>query len=200
MNESKSEPELNLEKPGAGLPFFEWAIANYVIVPYSYHTIDEKQASTYFTKEADKILALARGLKPEKLSERVLIPRLRGMEDSSRYWSVAMTMQHLVIVGGSIRKVIIDLSNGGTKLQPTGTAAVKPNPDVDRETIIASFQEMAERFVRDTANINVNAFPKATFPHPWFGPLNAKGWLILAASHQRIHRHQTEEIVSRLSV
>ncbi|MBX3389322.1 MAG: hypothetical protein KF691_07680 [Phycisphaeraceae bacterium] len=42
-------------------------------------------------------------------AERVLIPRLRGLEDSSRYWSVWMMLDHLRIVNSQVAMVIASL-------------------------------------------------------------------------------------------
>jgi hypothetical protein len=44
---------------------------------------------------------------------------------------------------------------------------------------------------------NINAFPQLTYPHPWFGPLNAQQWLAFAAPHENIHRKQIEAIIAR---
>jgi hypothetical protein len=33
-----------------------------------------------------------------------------------------------------------------------------------------------------------------TLPHPWFGQLNARGWLWLLGAHTRVHLRQVREI------
>lgn len=35
----------------------------------------------------------------------------------------------------------------------------------------------------------------ATAPHPYFGALNAKGWIYFMALHRGMHRHQAEQVI-----
>ena len=199
MTSTHSTTEPKLDKPGAGLPFIELAVAKYIMFPIVRNSTTPAKAIKVFSEETDRINALVASVKPELLTERRLVPRLTGLEDSSRYWSVAMAIDHLVIVGNGITQVILDLSSSGaTKRPPRGTADVKPDPNVDAASTLDKFQQMSERFLAETKTIDVNAFPSATFPHPWFGQLNAHGWLTLAGMHQRIHRKQIEKIVSLL--
>ena len=134
----------------------------------------------------------------EKLTERRLIPRLPGLEDSSRYWSVAMTLEHLVIVGNGTRQLILGLSSGAGNFEKRGTADVKPNITVDAASILSAFKEMSERFTNDVRAVNIDAFPNNTHQHTWFGERNANDWLIFSGVHQRIHRQQIERIIARL--
>jgi hypothetical protein len=199
MNSTKNVVEPKLDKPGAGLPLIELTVAKYIMFPLAKRSTTPEKAIALFSEETEKILALTNSLKHESMTERTLIPRLRGLEDSSRFWSVAMAVEHLVIVGNGIRQVILDLSSSGaTSRQPRGTADVKPNPAIDPETAITSFRQMSEQFLLDTKTLDVNKFPAATFPHPWFGPLNAHGWLTLSGMHQQIHRKHIQEIIIQL--
>lgn len=199
MNSTKSTVEPKLDKPGAGLPLLELAVAKYIMFPLVKKSTTKQKAIDVFTEETEKIMTLIADLKPESLTERRLVPRLTGLEDSSRFWSVAMAIDHLVIVGNGITQLILDLSNSGTtKRQPRGTADVKPDPTVDAAVVISKFQQMSNQFIAETKTLDVDKFPSATFPHPWFGPLNAHGWLTLAGLHQRIHRKQIEKIISAL--
>lgn len=81
--------------------------------------------------QSDKILKLARGLSSEQLIERPLIARLQGLEDSSLYWPVAMTLDHLTIVGNLMAHAVIELSKGNNVLTVVGTAEVKPGAATD---------------------------------------------------------------------
>lgn len=198
MSKTTSLAEPKLAKPGAGLPFFEWAIAKYILLPRLFKNTNKEKALEFFSAEADKIIAISSNLDLEKLSQRRLIPRLAGLEDSSRYWSVAMTLDHLIIVSDSMRKLILGLSAGGRNFKRVGTADVKPDTNVEAATILSAFKEMTEHFVKDMSATNIDAFPDATHPHPWFGEQSASNWLTIAGAHMRIHRQQIEAIVSRL--
>lgn len=198
MNSSEPTTEPKLDKPGAGLPVIEWAMAKYVIFPKLFATTDKAGAIHIFSRQTEKIVALARGLDGTALAERRLVPRLRGLEDNSRYWSVAMTMQHLIIVGGGIGRYITKLSSGDNNIPKVGTADVKPAATVDAESIIKEYESMSAAFVAAATAANVLAHPNVTHPHPWFGPLNAHQWLVVAGAHQRIHKEQIEAIIARL--
>jgi hypothetical protein len=195
MTKLASEPKL--AKPGAGLPFFEWAMAKYLLFPRLFTTLTSADAKNMFAEESKKIVALVSPLDAAMLSERRLIPRLPGLEDSSRYWSIAMTLQHLVIVGKGMGKIITDLSGGSTNVPKVGTADVKPDASVNPETILKNFQSMSEHFLTNVDIAKVNNFPKATHPHPWFAELNAHQWLVVAGRHQNIHRKQIKGIIER---
>ncbi|MBC7996456.1 MAG: DinB family protein [Leptolyngbya sp.] len=190
--------EPKLAKPGAGLPFAEWAVAKYIMLPRLLKNTDKDKALDSFAQESKQILTIVGQLSSENLSKRRLIPRLRGLEDSSRYWSVAMTLQHLVIVGDSMRQVILQLSSGIKPPKPVRTADVKPDSSLDIENILKDFEQMSEQFLKETAAADIEAFPQLMHAHPWFGPLNARQWLIFAAPHQKIHHKQIEVIIDRL--
>ncbi|MBA4074179.1 MAG: hypothetical protein C0508_03995 [Cyanobacteria bacterium PR.023] len=195
------EPKLNepkLDKPGAGLPFIEWAVAKYIVFPRRFKNSSKEKALADFAEQSDKILKLARGLSSEQLVERRLIARLQGLEDSSRYWSVAMTLDHLTIVGNLMSHAVIELSKGSNALKVVGTAEVKPGAAADAARSLKDFEEMTERFLLEVGKANIDVRSKVTHPHPWFGPLNAYQWLVFAAPHENIHLRQIEAIVALL--
>jgi hypothetical protein len=196
MNDKTDEPKL--AKPGAGLPLIEWAMARYVIMPKLFKTTTKEKAISLFTDESEKIVGLMKDLDCSKLTERRLVPRLRGLEDSSRYWSIAMAMEHLIIVSNLMREAFVQLSNGNTQLPKIGTADVKPSTDVDSAEIINKFETMARHFIEDASNSNLDAHPRATHAHPWFGPLNAHQWLVMGGVHESIHRVQIQKIIKLL--
>ncbi len=194
------EKEPRLEKPGAGLPFLEWAIANYILFPIRFLTATPQSAIDEFANGSKQILKACNGLSKAELNERRLVPRLRGLEDSSRFWSVAMSMEHLIIVNGRMRNVIVSLSKGVeiVRDKPASTADVKPSKDVNAATIYGDYENSSNDFIESVSGLNLNDFPQLKFAHPWFGELNAKQWLMFAAPHQEIHRKQIEEIIKRL--
>ncbi|MDX2108023.1 MAG: DinB family protein [Candidatus Melainabacteria bacterium] len=191
-----SEPKL--AKPGAGLPIIEWLVAKYIIFPNRFRKTTIEQSIKEFEAEAQRIIELASGLSDEQLSKRCLIPRLQGLEDSSRFWSVAMTIEHLNIVGEGMLAIIVSLSRNNNQLPTIGTADVKPLVDVEPQETIEKFKKLIENFGRLTRKIDFDKYTDLKHPHPWFGPLNAREWTLFAAPHQSIHRKQIEAIIVRL--
>ncbi len=183
-----------LGKPGNGLPFYEWAVAKYFIFPHRFKSVNNEQAIADFLEESEKILSLARPLSESQLSEKHLVKRLRGMEDNSRFWSVAMAVEHLIIADNAVRGVILALSNGKVDLPKSTIQDMKPNPLVEPAGLLDRFDQTSQKFASTASSAKIDAFPQATYEHPWFGPLNAHKWLCFAAPHQRVHRHQIKEI------
>lgn len=149
-------------------------------------------ASAKFKKETDRMLKAAQELEPALAAKPVLIERIRGIEDSSRHWSLLMTLDHLVIVDRGVMAIIESLVQEKALTTKVSTAEVKPKKEQTPaviETFRAATQEYLDR-VGALASLN----SQTRHEHPWFGPLNAHGWHCLAAIHHGIHRRQIERI------
>lgn len=142
-------------------------MAKYTIFPRLFRTTSKEEALSRFADQSDKLLAIARAQTPEDLVRRQLVKRLQGMEDSSRYWSVAMVLDQLTIVGSNIQLVVSALSRGKTIDRKASKKEVKPRSDIDPLEAIEEFEEMSHRFVADLKDIDVDAFPSVKYSHPW---------------------------------
>lgn len=191
------EQEVKLDKPGAGLPPVEAFVSRHLFFPLYCATHSWEQSMVRFQDEGSRILDLAVHLPPDQVRKPVLIPRLPGMEDSSRNWSVAMTLEHLVIVGQQIQAGIIALSRGAVPDGKADVAAVKPQDNRGIESI-ESFRSFLDDYCYALQEKVENRESDTTFEHPWFGELTARQWCALAALHQGIHRRQIQSILKRL--
>lgn len=151
-----------------------------------------------FSRERERIRQLVQSGDAGSLARRVLIARARGMEDSSRNWSVLMTLDHLRIVHGSMNRVIGDLTQGRMPEGTASTAAVKPSPQVTA-AVIPEYEKSCDTLLA-TVTAAGNLKTERRYAHPWFGSLDAHGWHAMAAGHLGIHRVQIERIVSGLGV
>lgn len=194
MDSAPTPPRL--APPGAGLPAVELFIARLL---FRWHRLKTSRAAAaaHLAAEREAIVALARGCAPAAAARPVLIPRLRGMEDSSRHWSVYMTVEHVRIVNASITGLLQLLPTGRTPPQAASTAAVKPAPGVDGAVVDAFVRGCSALAAAATAVPDLHA--GARYAHPWFGPLDAAGWHAMAGFHLQLHRHQLEEIIARLA-
>ena len=194
-------PDPQLQPPGAGLPWYELAVARRVVFPLLCRRLTWDAAGRQFQVEGAKVLALWHALPAERLAERVLIPRIQGIEDSSRHWSVAMTVEHLNIVGHGIRRIIAGLRSGQAPAKAARIEDVKPRGELPPAEVRAAFVRLlADAAVSDAAEPAVPRGTGVKAPHPWFGPIDAHRWHCLLGIHQRIHRRQIEAIRARLSV
>lgn len=184
-----------LAAPGAGLPGIELQIAR-VLFNVRAWTHGRRRIDALFQKERALVAELVRSCPVGRLGERVLIPRPRGLEDSSRHWSVLMTLEHLRIVNLVCAAVIRDLSEGRVPAGKASTADVKPSPDVT-EAVVSAYEASCDEVLAAVASAK-DLDDAARFPHPWFGPMSARRWHVLAAVHLGIHRAQLEAILRGL--
>jgi len=191
-----SDPnEPPLAAPGAGLPGPELFVARRLFA-WKRRFGSREVSSRQFESERAAILDLLAVIPEDLRGRRVLIPRLRGLEDSSRHWSVWMTLDHLRITNEAFGSVIASLAAGKIPPGKADTAAVKPTPFAGPE-VEAAYEASCGNLVAMVAGIaDWKTAPR--FPHPWFGPLDAAGWHALSATHLGIHRAQIAEIARRL--
>lgn len=180
-----------LAAPGAGLPWVELWIGR-LMFSRKLRTATREGIRGEFGDERTRIRRLIGSFEADGRGRRVLIKRLRGLEDSSRNWSPWMTLDHLRICNDLFAGVIHGLANGRVPKRPASTAAVKPSADVD-ERVEEAFERSCDGFLDTVGGLGDLDTPQR-FAHPWFGPLDAAGWHALAAVHMGIHRRQLEAI------
>ncbi len=190
--ETIAEPKL--APPGAGLPTPELYIAR-MLFAWRRARGNRDSFNARFQKERELVRRLKDGCDEESAAQRVLIERPRGLEDSSRYWSVWMTLDHLRIVNSNIARIMGALKGGVVPQGHASTANVKPSTDVTG-AVVAEYEKACDDVI--AASLVGELKTKARFAHHWFGPLNAAGWHALAAGHMAIHRVQLERIVDGL--
>lgn len=182
-----------LAPPGAGLPFFEQWLLRHITFPIASWRLPPARALAHFKQEQARLLALVKTIAtPEK---PVLIKRLAGLEDSSRYWSAAMVLEHLAIVNNGITQIIQTLLADKPPTVVVRTADVKPTglplamaQDAFQTTAIAALR------LQDVTNWQATS---RRHQHPWLGALSARGWLSLMALHMSIHYRQLEAIAAQ---
>jgi len=195
--EDSSQIIKTLEKAGTGISAPKRLAARYVMFPFLNHLISWEKAWDIYDKEGEKIVRMASSLSQEHLFERVLIPRLFGLEDNSRYYSVAMVIEHLLIVGKALQVRIPILSQGKELKGHVKIEDVKPYTEIDVniieefQTFLSSYREKLQAHLE---NIHIDN----TSAHPWFGEFNPKQWSILGMVHQIVHRRQIEAIIKAL--
>jgi hypothetical protein len=187
--------EPRLAPPGAGLPKIELLIAR-LLLAWRRANGDRKSFDATFQREREIVRRLVDGLDAESAGRRVLIRRVPGLEDSSRYWSVWMTLDHLRVVHSGMGRTIASLAKGVVPSGKVSTAAVKPSPEVTA-AVVAEYEKSCNDLVATVAGVR-DLNTSSRYAHPWFGPQDAAGWHALAAGHLRVHRVQIERIVRGL--
>ena len=188
----QNEPQL--AAPGAGLPPIELFFAR-VLMRTRARLGNREKFRARFLSERASIARLVKSCPSAQRERRVLIRRCPGLEDSSRYWSIWMTLDHLRIVNHEIASVLSALSQGTVPAREASTAAVKPSPEVTSE-VLATY-ELSCSTLLTTADGIGELRTKKRYPHPWFGPMDAAAWFSLAGGHMAIHRTQIEGILQQ---
>lgn len=184
-----------LAAPGAGLPAPELWIAR-VLFALKRRFGSREAFTARFDQERATIRQLLSTSDPAQREEPVLIPRLRGLEDSSRFWSVWMAMEHLRITNSIFSMVIQSLANGQVPTKKASTADVKPRTDLTAD-VEAAYEASCDELLTTVTAIS-DLKTAAKYAHPWFGPLDAAGWHALTATHMGIHRAQIAKIIAAL--
>jgi len=167
-----------------------------MVFAFSRWSYSRDAASQKFLREQKIIATLIEQCDPTLACQRVLIPRLRGLEDSSRFWSVAMTLDHLRITNTAFAGIIRNLAKNVTPQGVASTADVKPSTEASFEAVLEYDQSCAQVMSAVSENPELNT--EAQFAHPWFGAMNAEGWHLLAGTHMSIHRKQLQAVLNKL--
>ncbi len=190
---------VQLAPPGAGLPVFEHLYLRYWLLPVVGRRLGWAGSARLFEREGRRVLDAVGRVSPDRLDEPVLIERLRGLEDSSRRWSVAQTLEHLHFTGSFMRDIIFELSHGRNLSIDVDIAKAKPKGNLRGEEAVAAFRQfMTDVPPRLEVEVGDRASP-LRHRHPWFGPITATQWRFVMASHQFLHRQQIDAIVRGLS-
>ena len=155
--------------------------------------LDWDSAQAAIARVSARLAGEARAMDDEAFSRRVLIERLRGLEDSSRYWSPEMVLEHLVITGEMFTNYVVTLSNGRPVEDQRGIADIKPRGGLGH-AVVARFVAVHEAIPTRLAAEAGSLRDGPTHLHPWFGKLTAAEWLSLTAVHLGLHEKQWRAI------
>jgi hypothetical protein len=194
-----SEPRL--QRPGAGLPLVERLKARYWVGPVLSKRGKPSQSRAQYEKTARKLIARVAKVPADARKRKVLVPRLPGMEDSSRYWSVNGVLEHLLVFNRLVERVILSLAAGKPPREEFDVAKMKPghgthDPIADFMAIAPDLLRRVDERLRDPGMNFNNTVMK--HPHPWYGPLTSKQWYWLVAQHQDLHYQQLKAVIAGL--
>jgi hypothetical protein len=180
---------------GLGIPVHERLAADWGVRAYA-SLASPTTILGHFRSEAHRALALAHRVAEEDGVRPVRIPRFPGIEETSRHWSLYMTLDHLVMVNTAITALIHAICSDRHHGIEIRLEDVEPHRDAGPDRLPA-LESLVERYAHQIDCLGV-LHSRSRHAHPWFGPLTARQWHALAAVHNRMHRMQIERIVRRL--
>ncbi|HYD19808.1 MAG TPA: DinB family protein [Patescibacteria group bacterium] len=201
MPAPKTDGEIiaSLQAPGAGVPKLHGFFMRHVVAPFIAGRSDWERDSAGFGSVSRKIIKDAEGLTPEQLGTKVLVPPQFGLEDSSRYWSAAMVLEHMMIVSKGISALVVSLSKGVVPDYQVEMARVKPKGELPPGEALAAFKAYAATAMAELDAAVADRKSKAVLEHPWFGKFTAHQWHWLMTAHSVIHLNQMRAICWRLN-
>ncbi len=198
-NHDSTEHIEGIGKAGDGLSKGRAYFLRHFGFPFVNAVISWERALDIFEKEGRKMLSLSLSLPKEKCFERVLVPRLFGLEDNSRFYSVSMVLKHLLTVGNALQNRVPLLSQGKKLDKEVKIEDYKPYEEIGIE-IIEEYEDFLNGFVDILKSEVEDIYLENRHEHPWFGNLKAKEWAVMGAIHQIVHRRQIEAIIKDLSM
>jgi len=196
----KSSTEPKLQRPGAGLPFIQMFLIKTWVEPVVSKRESAAECRTRYERTIDKIIQLVSTVPESARIKKVLIKPARGLEDSSRFWSLNEVLEHLLITSRGTEAIILSLSSGVAPDAVVEIANVKPGKV--KNDLLAEFKEYAPglmaRIDQKTSEPGMNLNRNLKFRHPWFGRITARQWYWLLSTHQGLHYRQAKEIVKGL--
>jgi hypothetical protein len=187
-----------LAPPGAGVSALQRWVGRWVLLPLWCRRLAPPEVPGAMRRQAEVLLALGDGLTEQDRVRRVLVPPQIGLEDSSRFHSWAMVLEHLTIVGGELCAVLTELTRGRSPAAEVRVEALKPRGGIGSEQAVRDYRSMLDRFERVVREDCPDWEAPARHVHPWFGPLGPSQWAVFGPFHQAIHVRQARRIRRRL--
>lgn len=184
----------NLEKAGHGLPKIDAIFLKHVGFPILKTFISWDNAMKFFEYEGKEILNLVKDLPKDKLFKKVLIPKIFGIEDNSRYYSPAMVLWHLIYVGVTLQEGIVSLSKNEKIDFTVKIENFKPFVEIN-EDIVEKYENFLNNYKKFIETNVEYKYINNCLSHPWFGCLNPHQWLVMSAIHQMVHQRQIKKIL-----
>lgn len=194
MNDIQSDRQFHSDRIKADLPFVERLTAN-AAFKVGCLTRSCPRLIQLFESEVTAIVKVLDGEGFGVLADEGDIRRMAGLRRSSCQWTPLMVVDHLTRYNEFLFKSIGDLCSV-SKFLPEYRYFEPRDVDSDR---IDEFQENAWHFISTVNNLIENEAMRhavGTVFHPLYGHVEAKGLLVIAWQHSRLHRRQIQRILT----
>ena len=155
-------------------------------MPYGIRTMERNAAIDLLVHTGQNIVQIANTVTPDKAAKPTLIPRPMSLEDSSRNWSIIMTIEHLLITGVAMQEITEQLSSGICPTKIVRIEDVKPRPGQSPDNILKDYLNFLNQYEESIGKLGDLNNQEFKHEHPWFGALTAHDWLALNAAHHRL--------------
>lgn len=150
-------------------------------------------------------------------------PSQHHVRAESERWSVAEHLEHLGLIEDSIGRLISSMAkqlraDGALETEHTSMlnaldryqlpantmklvapALYRPTGALTTADAMEKLRAIRARVLEGVNKANGLDLAKATYPHPFFGPLTGYEWLLLIAQHELRHLNQMKQDVQKLT-
>lgn len=183
-----------VEKPKGSIPWYQQLIMRVYVGPVVSARSKVEENNRAIEKLSRKILDLTAELPEKQQLTPVLVPPQVGLEESSRYWSATMTLEHLLSGARDMQDIIVTLARGEKPQRPVSLAGLKPKGDLQAGEVYSEFEEFMAQVPATIVDAIGDGDTTLTHAHPWFGELTARQWHWLMVAHLALHYKQLKNI------
>ena len=149
------------------------------------------------TKEADDLRALI-----ERERAR-LLGLLEGLTEAQAswkpaadQWSIKDVLRHVLAAERGVVEIVTSLASGVVPAGERQLGRQDADESATLKRLVARLGEERRRLLTFVDSLSPSADLSVTFPHPFFGPLNCKGWVAFQRIHDGDHIGQVEQVKS----
>lgn len=154
-------------------------------------------ANAQIRTEADRTIEVANSLGEELAGKPATVPRMPGVDEDMRNWSVLQIIEHNLIVNRVFTEVIATICRGETFV-----SNLDPKKDVMPSegtpfSIVADFAESVDHHLETVAKVP-ELRGVGSFLHPVFGEFDAHKTHAMFGFHLWVHRRQADAVAKRV--
>ena len=154
-------------------------------------------ASAQIRREAELTVRAAEDLGSELAGTPSTVPRMPGVDEDMRNWSVLQIIEHNVIVNRVFTEIIDTICQGQVWVSDRDPKKDVMPSETPSFSIVKEFTESVNQYL-----VVVEKYPKlrgiGSFPHPVFGQFDAHMTHAMTGFHLWIHRRQADVVVKQL--
>ncbi|MEP6834647.1 MAG: DinB family protein [Gemmatimonas sp.] len=138
-------------------------------------------------------------------------------------WSVAENIEHLCMIEDSVGRLITSMAKQlradnaqetdtssmlnaldqfglpATKAKLIAPSAYRPTGTLSTAEALEKLRDIRARVLEAVQKANGLDLTKASFPHPFFGPMDGYQWLLMIGQHEMRHLNQMKSSVQKLT-
>ena len=150
-------------------------------------------------------------------------PSLQTARDKPEGWTVAEVIEHLAMIEDSVGRLISAMAKQlraenahetetssvlggldqfglpGTKSKLVAPESYRPTGTLSTAEALEKLRAIRTRVLEAVQKVNGLDLTKASFPHPYFGPMNGYQWLLMIGQHEMRHLNQMKDSIQRLT-